>query len=155
MTSAVVLDTDFLSAFLKIGRLALVRDFYGADSLLVPSAVLHEVSSTPLFAELNQLPWIRVVTPESSPPALQGLGAGEREAIGLAQQVKTLVLTNDNQARRAAQRIGVAAVDIPSFLLSCKSSGFLSREGIGEVVNALMEKDRYGFRKEVLDRLLS
>jgi hypothetical protein len=46
-------------------------------------------------------------------------------------------------------------VDIPTFLLSCKASGFLSLPKIREIVDALQEKDRYRFRKEILGQLLS
>jgi predicted nucleic acid-binding protein len=66
-----------------------------------------------------------------------------------------LLLMNDLKAQRVARRLGVDTVNIPAFLLSCKASGFLSLVKIREIVEALQEKDRYGFRKEILDRLLS
>jgi predicted nucleic acid-binding protein len=156
--NAVVLDTDFLSSFLKIGRLALIREFYGVDSLCVPPAVFQELSRTSLAQELSQFSWIRIIAPNRfAPPVevLSGLGVGEQEAIGLAQQLKALLLTSDNKARQAAERVEVAVADIPGFLLSCKSSGFVNRDEIRQLVDELKEKDRYAFRKEVLDLLLS
>lgn len=42
----VVLDTDFLSAFLKIDQLSLVRETLGVETLLVPTAVFREISLT-------------------------------------------------------------------------------------------------------------
>jgi predicted nucleic acid-binding protein len=86
---------------------------------------------------------------------LSGLGVGEQEAIGLAQQLKALLLTSDNKARQAAERAEVAVADIPGFLLSCKVSGFMNHDEIRQLVDELKEKDRYAFRKEVLDLLLS
>src|SRR5437868_13345061 len=62
--SVIILDTDFLSAFLKIDRLSLVREFYAAEALLVPPAVYREVSCTQLVEALADLSWIRVETPE-------------------------------------------------------------------------------------------
>jgi predicted nucleic acid-binding protein len=158
--AVVVLDTDFLSAFLKIDRLSLVRDFYAAETFLVPPAVYREVSCTQLVEALAGLPWIRIEAPEmgSAPPAAEDprLGPGEREAIALAgQRENALLLTNDNRAREAARRAGLKAVDIPAFLLSCKQSGFLNREQIQSLIQALWEKDRYRFRQEVLDLLLA
>jgi hypothetical protein len=81
LTQAVVLDADFLSSFLKIDSLDLVRDFY---------------------------------------------------------QVETL------------QSIG-----IPTFLLACKRTLLIDSQAIAALVHALEEKDRYRFRKDVLDLLLS
>jgi predicted nucleic acid-binding protein len=157
----IILDTDFLSAFLKIERLDLVRDFYGVEILLVPPGVYREASQTSLVTSLSRLPWILVeISPDpgnaSSDPAFQALGRGEREAILLARQYQdSLLLMNDLKAQRVAQRLGINTVDIPAFLLSCKLSGFSDQKQIRELVAALQEKDRYGFRRQTLDRLLS
>jgi predicted nucleic acid-binding protein len=157
LTRAIVLDTDFLSAFLKIGRLQLIRDFYQADTLLVPAAVIAELSRTPLLQDLARIPWIRIeaVGHEFPDDPLHRLGRGEREAIALAARDDSLLLTNDNLARQAARRAGVESSDIPAFLLSCKITGFLDGDGVREIVRDLREKDHYGFRKEILDRLIS
>ncbi|HEX3527777.1 MAG TPA: hypothetical protein VH988_11995 [Thermoanaerobaculia bacterium] len=64
-------------------------------------------------------------------------------------------MTNDNRALEAARRAGLRVVDIPAFLLSCKQAGFLDRESIQSLIQALWEKDHYRFRKEVQDLLLS
>lgn len=156
MTRAVILDTDFLSAFLKIGRLELVRDFYGAETLVVPAAVVAELSRTPLLQDLSRISWIRIEAAEDDAPGepLHKLGRGEREAIALARRRGALLLSNDNLARQAAVRLGVEAIDIPAFLLSCKLTGFLDGGSLHEVVRELREKDHYGFRKEILERLL-
>jgi predicted nucleic acid-binding protein len=157
LTLGVILDTDFLSAFLKIGRLELVRDFYGVEALIVPAAVVAELSRTPLLQELSRIAWIRIEAMEndSTGELLHKLGRGEQEAITLARRPGSLLLSNDSLARQAAGRLGVEAVDIPAFLLSCKLTGFLDGDGIREIVRELREKDHYGFRKEILDRLLA
>lgn len=157
MSRAIVLDTDFLSAFLKIGRLELVKDFYGVEALIVPAAVVAELSRTSLLDALARIAWIRIETAEDDAPGepLHKLGRGEREAIALARQRGALLLSNDNLARQAARGLGVEAIDIPAFLLSCKLTGFLDGGSLREVVRELREKDHYGFRKEILDRLLA
>lgn len=161
MSLTIILDTDFLSAFLKVERLALVKDFYQVEFLLIPSAVYRELSVTSLGQALAELPWVQIEAPSSgwdlpSTPDSSLLGAGERQAIALARQSdQALILSNDNSARGLARRLGLNTIDIPEFLLSCKTSGFLDRTELQELIRDLQEKDRYGFRKEVLDRLLS
>lgn len=158
----VVVDADFLSAFLKIEQLLLVRDFYKTDHFLIPPAVYREVSQTSLLQRLAGISWIRVEAPEaqhledlSRQSGFLDLGAGEKEAIALVRQLpESVLLMNDNRARRQAQLSGIQAVNIPAFLLACKLSGFLSRDRIAEVVRDLQEKDHYGFRADVLALLL-
>lgn len=159
----VVLDADFLSSFLKIGRLALVKDYYRSETLLIPPAVYREVGLTQLSAKLANLAWVHVEVPDveilrdiSRTPELQGLGLGEQEAMALALQVQdSVLLMNDNQARARAARLGLDPVSVPTFLLACKHDGVLGREEIAAVVQELQQKDRCGFRKEVLDLLIS
>lgn len=160
MSLTVFLDTDFLSAFLKIEQLHLVKDFYGVEVLRVPVAVYREVSLTHLLPYLATLQWVVVALEPGEViilgPDFVGLGKGEREAIQWSLNTPgSLLLMNDLKARRAAQQLGVDTVDVPAFLMSCKVSGFLSVAQLREVIEALREKDRYGFRKEFLDRLLS
>ena len=161
MSFTIVLDTDFLSAFLKIEQLHLVKDFYGVEVLRVPVAVYREVSLTNLLPRLAALQWVEVAAPEPGErpghgPDFVDLGKGEQEAIQLSlSSPGSLLLMNDLKARRIAHRLGVDTVDVPAFLLSCKASGFLNPTKVREVIEALREKDRYGFRKEALDRLLS
>ena len=161
MNLSIILDTDFLSAFLKVGRLSLVKDFYKVEFLLVPPAVYRELSVTSLIQDLAKLPWVQVKIPSSGwdlPSTADNLrlGSGEKQVIALARQSeRALVLSNHNFARELARRLDLKAIDIPSFLLSCKTTGFLDREEIRDLIRDLQEKDRYGFRREVLDRLLS
>jgi len=159
----VVLDADFLSSFLKIDRLALVQGYYRSETLLIPPAVHREVSLTQLSATLANLAWVLVETPDVGTlqnilrrPELQGLGSGECEAMALALQVEgSVLLMNDNQARARATRLGLDPVSVPTFLLACKHNGVLAGEEVAAVVQELQQKDRYGFRKAVLDLLLS
>ena len=48
----IILDTDFLSSFLKIGRLNLVRDFFNVDYVSIPLAVFTEIGKTDLVDTL-------------------------------------------------------------------------------------------------------
>ena len=159
----VVLDSDFLSAFLKIDRLSLVKDFYQVEELLVPPAVYREVGLTDLLPKLITLPWVRVQLLDANRKQvlwqdgeLAKLGPGEQEAIALSlDRGGAVLLMNDNEARRVATRLGIEVLNIPTFLSACKLSGFTSREEIADLISALEERDRYGFRKDVRNLLLS
>ena len=159
----VVLDADFLSAFLKIDRLSLIKNFYQTEQLLIPPAVYREVSLTSLLQGLVGISWFQVEAPASGlveelfrESRSEDLGAGERESIALAHQHSgSVLLMNDNRARRQAVQLGLQVVNVPAFLLACKLSRFLDRDQITELVRALQEKDRYGFRADVLAQLLA
>jgi len=164
VSQVVLVDTDFLSALLKIERLELVRDFYGVDELTVPTAVYREISATDLMEPLSNLPWLAVRSPEQTlydrlmaMPDLVHLGNGEMQAIALAleQKEETLLLTNDNGARHSASTLGIEVVNIPAFLLGCKTTGFLDLAEVTAIVVALEQKDHYGFRREIRDLLTS
>jgi len=63
----VVLDTDFLSAFLKIDRLPLVRSLYRVETLVVPLAVYREIGLTRLLPQLAAAAaWRRNASPNAS-----------------------------------------------------------------------------------------
>ncbi|HSS76091.1 MAG TPA: hypothetical protein VLV54_05030 [Thermoanaerobaculia bacterium] len=159
----VVLDADFLSAFLKIEQLPLVREFFGVEDLLFPPAVLREISVTDLLLRLAVIPGIHLQSPDPkkiqvlrSEGAFSLLGAGEQEAIALSLELaSSVLLMNDNRAGQIATRLGVEVINVPGFLLACKASGSISQKQIAELVSALKEKDHYGFRKDALDLLLS
>ena len=161
MSLTIFLDTDFLSAFLKIERLSLVKDFYQVEFLFIPSAVYDELSVTSLGQALANLPWVHTEAPPSgwnlqSSSDTTLFGDGELQAIALARQCdQALILSNDSSALRLADRLGLDAVNIPDFLLSCKTTGFLGRAELQKLIRDLQEKDHYGFRQEVLERLLA
>ena len=116
----VVLDTDFLSSFLKIDQLDLVRRFFRTERLLVPIAVYREIAMTTLLPALASLDLIQIV---------------------------------DRRAGRCARSLGTDVVDIPAFLLAYRRSSAVTVEGIRALVDALQDKDHYGFSKAVLEQL--
>jgi predicted nucleic acid-binding protein len=159
----VILDADFLSAFLKIDRLSLVKEFYRVEVLLVPPAVYHEVSLTDLMARLANVPWVEIRPPEiTRVQALRQhedfvkLGPGEQEAMALTStEGDSVLLMNDNRARKMAASLGIEVLNIPAFLLACKLTGLLSREKATELVDELEKRDHYGFSKDIRALLLS
>ena len=60
----VILDADFLSSFLKIGRVSLIQNLFPDDEIVVSSAVFREVARTQLLPDLIAASWIRLRTPD-------------------------------------------------------------------------------------------
>lgn len=161
MSLEVVLDTDFLSAFLKIDRLPLVRSLFRVETLAVPLAVYREIGLTRLLPQLAALSWIAIL--EAGKPPVEALrleswaklGPGEQEAITLASKGQAVLLTNDGQAGRVARQLGIEVANVPAFLLAVKVAELADRSELAAVVRELREKDRYAFRADLLDLLLS
>ena len=158
----VVLDTDFLSSFLKIERLELVRGFFRTEHFLVPTAVYREIAVTPLLPALARIPWVQIRTIERnqapdwiSDREFSELGDGEQEAIVLASILgDSTLLMSDRRAGHYARRRNIDVVNIPAFLLAYRRSGLASLKTIQKLIDTLKEKDHYGFSKAVLEQLL-
>lgn len=159
----IILDADFLSSFLKIGRLSLVSGFYANSKVLITPAVYREVALTPLLGSLLAITWLQMRAPQleklqhlQTEREFQTLGSGEQESIALAlENADSVLLTSDNKARQIARRLGATAINLPAFLLLCKQTGQLDREQLQAIVNDLRAKDFYEFRRDVLNLLLA
>jgi len=158
----VILDADFLSSFLKIGRLELVREFYSVQAVHIPPAVYREIAQTELLTQLVKATWIQVAVLDavvlsnlSNDDEFSGLGAGERESIALALgQSHAVLMMSDNKARRVAARLGAVVINIPAFLLACKRTSLLDQEALRGIVQDLRDRDYYEFHQDILAALL-
>ncbi len=56
----IILDADFLSSFLKIGKLDLIRDFFRVEVLYIPVAVFNEISKTNLIKDLLGRKYVQI-----------------------------------------------------------------------------------------------
>ena len=158
----IILDTDFLSSFLKIGRCDLIRAFYQIEQAFIPAAVHRELAQTELLAPLLATDWIHVLPTElqSDEPLLQdptflALGSGEQACMLLARALPDAVLlTSDNKARRFAQSLGLTVANIPAFLLAYKMAGLASPDQMKQIIQDLKDKDFYEFKSGIRDALL-
>jgi predicted nucleic acid-binding protein len=69
----VILDTDFLSSFLKIGRCNLIRSFYQVEQAIIPAAVHRELAQTDLLTSLLACKMTGLVDPERMAQIIQDL----------------------------------------------------------------------------------
>jgi predicted nucleic acid-binding protein len=158
----IILDTDWLSSFLKIGRCDLIRSLYQVEQVIIPTAVHRELAQTDLLALLPAVPWIRTLSPDlpfdedlGQDSVFLSLGAGEQACIVLAQTLPdALLLMSDNKARRFASSLGISVANIPAFLLACKTAGLVDSEEMTQIIEDLKDKDFYTFRSDARDLLL-
>ena len=158
----VILDTDFLSSFLKIGRCDLVRRLYQVTQTTIPTAVHRELAQTTLLSQLLAIPWITVTTEIPAvdetlvqDSTFQALGSGEQECILLARTLPDVVLLmSDNKPRQFARSLGVTVANIPASLLACKMAALVSPEQMAQIIDDLKIQDYYEFRPEIRRALL-
>ena len=142
-----IADSDFLSSFLKIGKLDLVKEFFGED-IYIPLAVQIELAKTSLIIKLNEKKFVHVISVKTK--EIEGsefLGEGEIECLSLATE-KDLLLMDDRVAGRVAELNKINVANIPGFLLAAKGSGFLDKNELRKIVKDLKEKDYYSFSKD-------
>jgi len=155
MTLTIVCDTDFLSSFLKIEQLELVRALFKEGDLYIPVAVLSEIAKTNLITDLLDKEWVKVKNVSDADfkkmkksKEFANLGSGEKECFALCKRFKnSVLLISDNKARRVANKNEIVTLNISAFLLSCKEIGILESDDIANIIHDLKEKDYYEFTK--------
>ena len=154
----VVSNASPLITLAKIGQFGLLEKLFGR--VIIPQAVYAEVvirsAGGPGASETNLADWIEVrqAVDNLAVAVLQEhLGAGESEAIVLAQTVgATLVLLDDALARRKAERVGLTAVGTLGVLLMAKQAGLI--EAVNPPLAALRQTD-FRISARVLDEVLT
>jgi predicted nucleic acid-binding protein len=153
--SLVVSDSGPVHYLVLCGAIEIIPKLYG--QLVIPAAVAQELTHPRAAPEVSRwiqaLPhWAAIQTPRQIDPATH-LGAGEREAIALALELKaTQLLIDDRAARRIAVRRGLLTAGTVGILEQAAANGLLN---FSEVLQKLLNTS---FRistdvvREVLDR---
>lgn len=149
----IIVDSDVLSAFLKIERLRMIKDFYGEDHLYISIEVLNEIAKAGLAAKIKDKEFIKVVEKDQEVNFKERLGKGEKACIDLAGG-EDLLLMNDREASEVAEDRGITTVSIPGLLLAMKKVKSVEIEEIKEIIESLEEKDNYRFKDEEKEKLL-
>jgi predicted nucleic acid-binding protein len=131
-----VSDSSPLIFYARLGRLSLLRQFFG--SVIVPVGVWHEVvvdgddrAGADEVAGASRAGWIErrsLARPELARTLLVELGLGEAEAIALRQELGPTgpLLLDDREGRRRARELGVSVVGSAGLLIMAKDRGFIS-----------------------------
>ena len=145
----VVADAGPLHYLILLGRSDLLRTLF--SEIVIPQAVRKELEHASAPVEVRDWiasppQWARVVAASSTDASLP-VGAGEREAIALALELKAdLLVVDDKKARRVAQEHGITVAGTLGILRVAHDRGLV------DLPSALGELVRRGFR--VSDRLV-
>lgn len=152
----IIADTSFLSSFFKINRIKLIFLAFNVKEIIIPPAVLKEISSAPFHKEfLEMLETEQISLREVGEiPESNLFGRGELEGIFLAEKYHGVFLTDDRAAGKLAESRGIVVVDIITFLFYCKIKKLLSTKEIKEIIGELKDKDYYQFNENVKEQLL-
>ena len=120
---AVVSNSSPLIALARIQRLDLLPAIF--ESVLIPPAVASEIAPS-----ITVLPtWLRIQAPNVLTSALllrRRLGAGEREALALAVELRAdWIILDDLPARRSAEASGLNVIGTLGTLVAAKRAGLL------------------------------
>ena len=154
----IIIDTDFLSSFFKIGKIDLIFKAFYIKEIFICQAVMKELQEARFYEDL--LNFIRknenkiTIKSQLTKETKEDFGEGEIESIYLAEQTNSLLLMDDRAAGRFARTKGIAVLNIPEFLLYCKEKSVISLDEIKMIIQDLKEKDYYRFTEEVEDELL-
>lgn len=129
----VVSNSGPLISLATVGKLDLLKGLFGR--IQIPEAVYDEVvvrgKGEPGSGEVDAAEWIKicVVKDRFSVSLLRDeLGAGESEAIVLAQELGArLVILDDKMARRKTIRLGLRTVGTLGVLLMSKEAGLIAQ----------------------------
>lgn len=154
-------DTNVLSTFAKIDRLALlVRLFEHAQIGVVP-AVYEELragvtsgygalQSAITLIEQGQIallaPTAQEIFEKDALP--DSFDAGERETVAVAKARGYQVLTNETQVKNWCKRAGMEYWDLPGVLRALWRMDFLTKEQARELIAQIEAKDRVIFRNQ-------
>lgn len=155
--SAIIADSRPLISLAIIDQLTILKQLY--PRVVAPPAVCHEVTvkgkGMSGAEAVAQLSWLNIQKPE--PQILIPLSIiadpGEAEAIALAQTIKdSIVLLDDSQARRIAERFDIPRIGTLGILRRAKIKGLI--EEIKPMIDQLQANHIYmsdNLVKAVLD----
>ena len=127
----VLADASPLIALARVGGLAWLRRLYKTISITKEvrgeATGARELPGAIAIAAALKQGWIRVLRQQWSEPPMPQLDIGEastlRAAIGLG--AGTLVLLDDLQARREAQRLGIAITGTAGIVVEARQAGLI------------------------------
>ncbi len=141
----VIADTSPLNYLIRLGQSDLLRNIYGR--VLVPRAVLIELKHPEAPAEVRawaSVPhtWLEETQAQQLDTTLSPeLGAGEREAISLALEVRAdLLLIDERAGRREAEARHIAVAGTLAVLLQASIRGYI------DFPETIKQLRRCGFR---------
>lgn len=162
----ILVDTDVLSAFAKIGATELLRALFDADTLYLTPSVWQEVAQSHGYAylnnlveELNQGKLALIVLSDAEEQLAQQLpltlGAGERESLAVAKMRGGVLLSNEKRVLHYASQMSVECYRIPALLRALWQKQIVSKSEVEQLISDIEAADRTRFsestRKAILE----
>lgn len=157
-----VIDTGPLLVFAKLQRLHLLDRLYSGP--LLPQVVYHEAVTVGLergypdaahlqaFLATHRWPIVPPVA-MSAPLAGALLGAGEKQAIAIAEAQAMLLLIDDSDARRMAEQWGVATRGSLGILVQAHRQRLLTDAELDEILATIENRTDIWIRPELCERI--
>jgi uncharacterized protein len=144
----IVSNSSPLINFSKINRLNLLNKCF--KEIIIPQAVYNEITFKKELPETNLLiseinnKWIKV-TKIDIQPLIKGasIGIGEMEAISLAIKLKSLLLLDDNNAKKIAKLFNIETHGTLFPLLLSYKNKLLSKKELVEIIRELIDNNYY------------
>jgi uncharacterized protein len=159
---AVVSDSSPLIYLTRLQVFHVLRDLH--DQIFVPKGVWEEIvtggSGLPEASNLEQAVregWVHVRVSGLQPSLLgstaERLGRGELEAILLAKELKAILLTDDSDARHAAERIGIRVSGTLGTLVRAKRKGHVPE--VKPLLERLRTETNFRISEQLYQRALA
>ncbi len=154
----VVIDTDILSTFVKVGKTGLLHRLFPKSRILLCPAVHSEISRAVKLGIVDSVPasFSRIELATSEKRLAQeigervALGAADIECLAVAKNRRCLMLTNNRQAANEASSLGVELLSLPLVLRELRRSGMLSKAATAKLVDEIERKDKIVIKKKGL-----
>jgi predicted nucleic acid-binding protein len=157
---AVISDTTALNYLARIGQFEILRLQF--QRVLVPPAVLMELSKRPDLPGERSVQaaiaegWMELRSPQSRQRVKSlriTLGAGEAEAIALAQEIPSSLLLIDEVAGRAiATQLHLKLIGIAGILLQARKDGVISN--LKPLLDELRQRHNFRLSQKIYEDTL-
>jgi len=154
----VVLDNSVISAYIKIGRLCLLRDLLKNSRVYVPGTVHREMvfpeALSAVSSSNNPSGWMIFEYVDISGFAGHGIGGGEAGTVKLAKEKDAIAVIDDLAGRKFAVRQGVPIVGTLALLRLSLDRRLVSQEELVVILKDLEEKDSFRMSDELKEWVL-
>lgn len=147
----VIIDTDILSTFCKIGKLELLQRLFRRSIIIIAPSVYKEIREAVQSGLLSYSPPARFSRIKLEPAERRlakeiherrRFGQGDCECIAIARQRKCLLLTNDQQAQREADLLSVEYINLLLILRELWKTGMMTRDQVIGLAREIEDKDK-------------
>jgi predicted nucleic acid-binding protein len=164
----ILVDTDVLSAMVKIGRLSLFFVLFQTNRLQIAPGVARELTHSlnlrRSYAEeafaLVSSGQIQIVSLTQEEAAFRDtlpvtLGTGERESIAIARERGGTILSNESRVAHCCRQYQIPCLRLPDILRALWTERVVSKQEVQDILTTLQLKDRMQFKQATVDAIFA